>query len=77
MLKELTTDTNINRVMLVGKGSLFLARMTNLFDGISVVIERNKGQEETKGITKAEIKQLIAESLKEFAISLQAKWGQK
>jgi len=77
MLKELTTDTNINRVMLVGKGSLFLARMTNLFDGISVVIERNKGQEETKGIIKAEIKQLIAESLKEFAISLQAKWGQK
>lgn len=30
----------INRVMLVGKGSLFLGRMTNLFDGISVIIEK-------------------------------------
>ena len=33
---------SLSRVMIVGKGSLFLGRMTNLFDGVSIVIERNK-----------------------------------
>jgi len=31
----------ISRAMIIGKGSLFLARMTNLFDGVSFVIEKN------------------------------------
>ena len=31
---------SINGAMIVGKGSLFLGRMTNLFDGISIVIEK-------------------------------------
>ena len=43
-IDELTTG-KLNRVMIVGKGSLFLGRMTNLFDGVSIVIERNKGEE--------------------------------
>ncbi|MBP2625718.1 MAG: glycine reductase complex [Firmicutes bacterium] len=34
---------NINNAMLIGKGSLFLARMTNLFDGLSLIIEKNSG----------------------------------
>ena len=34
---------DLNRVMIVGKGSLFLGRMTNLFDGVSVILERNRG----------------------------------
>ena len=34
----------INRVMVVGKGSLFLGRMTNLFDGVSFVIAKNRGK---------------------------------
>jgi len=38
------TEGVLNRVMIVGKGSLFLGRMTNLFDGVSVVLERNKGE---------------------------------
>ena len=29
--------------MIVGKGSLFLGRMTNLFDGVSFVVEANEG----------------------------------
>jgi len=37
------TKGKLNRVMIVGKGSLFLGRMTNLFDGVSIVLERNKG----------------------------------
>lgn len=42
----------INRAMVIGKGSLFLGRMTDLFDGISIIIERNPGQargQETPG----------------------------
>lgn len=70
---DLTTDTNINRTMIIGKGSLFLARMTNLFDGISVVIERNRGQQESGSVGKDEIKQLIAEAMKDFASSLLGK----
>lgn len=34
---------NIKRAMIIGKGSLFLARMTNLFDGISFILETNPG----------------------------------
>jgi len=43
------TSGNMNRVMIIGKGSLFLGRMTNLFDGVSIVIERNRGSDETDG----------------------------
>ncbi|MCL2006789.1 MAG: glycine/sarcosine/betaine reductase complex component C subunit alpha, partial [Treponema sp.] len=42
-----------NRVMIVGKGSLFLGRMTNLFDGVSIVLERNKGKEAAGGAAAA------------------------
>jgi len=42
--EELTTGS-FNRVMIVGKGSLFLGRMTNLFDGVSIVMERNPGKQ--------------------------------
>lgn len=62
----------INRVMLVGKGSLFLARMTNLFDGISYLIEKNSGTLEDKKevVTKDEVKKMVAEALKDFASHL-------
>ena len=39
---DLTKGT-LNKVMIVGKGSLFLGRMTNLFDGVSIVLQRNSG----------------------------------
>jgi len=32
---------NINRSMIIGKGSLFLGRMTNLFDGVSFILQGN------------------------------------
>ena len=34
----------IKNAMIIGKGSLFLGRMTNLFDGISFVIEENSAK---------------------------------
>lgn len=36
-------DEKLQNFMVVGKGSLFLGRMTSQFDGISVLIERNQG----------------------------------
>jgi glycine/sarcosine/betaine reductase complex component C subunit beta len=69
--REMMLDGKINKSMIVGKGSLFLARMTNQFDGVSVVIEANSGKtEDTKGISEDRIKQLIAGAMKEFATHL-------
>lgn len=63
----------IERAMFVGKGSLFLGRMTNLFDGISFVLQKNSGVSPETGITEARVKQLIAASLREFAGHLAGK----
>ncbi|MDP3386972.1 MAG: glycine/sarcosine/betaine reductase complex component C subunit beta [Eubacteriales bacterium] len=61
---------NIKRAMIVGKGSLFLARMTNLFDGVSVILEQNSKTDETATVSKQEIKKLIAEAMREFGSNL-------
>ena len=38
------TEGRLTRTMFTGKGSLFLGRMTQLSDGISLIIERNQGR---------------------------------
>ncbi|MEI0529934.1 glycine/sarcosine/betaine reductase complex component C subunit beta [Brachyspira pilosicoli] len=61
----------INRIMLIGKGSLFLGRMTNLFDGISVIIEKNNGDKGTgENVSKEEVNKLIANAMRDFAKSM-------
>jgi hypothetical protein len=62
----------LNNFMLIGKGSLFLGRMTNLFDGISILVEKNTGIEDDNAATvsKEEIKGMIAEELKKFAAQM-------
>ena len=61
----------IKNAMIIGKGSLFLGRMTNLFDGASFVIQANTGAEApAAGISEDEVKKMIAKSLREFAASL-------
>lgn len=60
----------VDRAMIIGKGSLFLGRMTNLFDGISVVIEKNSGEKSSGsegGVSKEEINKIIASAMKDFA----------
>ena len=61
----------IERAMIVGKGSLFLGRLTNLFDGVSFVVQKNSGAEEA-GISEDEVKGMIAKAMKEFAATLMA-----
>lgn len=61
----------IHRAMIVGKGSLFLGRLTNQFDGVSIVIETNPGEVEADtGVSKEEVRQMVAEAMRSFAASL-------
>ena len=62
----------IKNAMIIGKGSLFLGRMTNLFDGVSFVIQANTGAEENVGVSEEEVKGLIAKAMKDFAETLMA-----
>lgn len=64
-------EGKINRTMIIGKGSLFLGRMTNLFDGVSIVVEKNPGiKDEEKGVSEEEVRKLVAESMRDFAAHL-------
>lgn len=68
--EEMLSGT-INRTMIVGKGSLFLGRMTNLFDGASIVMEKNPGTvESNKGVSEEEVRGLVAEAMRDFATHL-------
>ena len=61
----------IKNAMIIGKGSLFLGRMTNLFDGVSFVIQGNDGNGQEKGsVSEAEVKSMIASAMKDFALKL-------
>lgn len=61
---------DMERAMIVGKGSLFLARMTNLFDGVSIIMEKNPGVAEEAGVSKDDIRKMLSEALRDFAASL-------
>jgi hypothetical protein len=69
--KKLMEHGRLQRAMIIGKGSLFLGRMTNLFDGVSVILEKNSGKVEAEEkISEDQIKALIGKSLREFATQL-------
>ncbi len=58
----------INRAMIIGKGSLFLGRMTNLFDGCSFVMQKNSGTADpAAAISEEEVRGMIAKVMKDFA----------
>ena len=57
--------------MVIGKGSLFLARMTNLFDGLSLLVEKNPGRQlEQSAVTKESVRLVVVEALREMARGL-------
>jgi len=69
--RDLILEGKINRAMIIGKGSLFLGRLTNLFDGVSFVMEKNSGKvEDTSGFDKEEVRKMVAEALRNFASAL-------
>ncbi|MDK2856153.1 MAG: hypothetical protein PWQ86_1366 [Bacillota bacterium] len=68
--RDLILEGKITRAMIIGKGSLFLGRMTNLFDGISFLVEKNPGRKEAVGADEAALKKLIASALRQVAAEL-------
>jgi betaine reductase len=60
----------MERAMIIGKGSLFLARLTNLSDGGSFLIEKSSGGSAAQAVSKDDIKNLILEVLSEVTESL-------
>lgn len=63
-------EGKMERVMIIGKGSLFLARLTNLSDGGSFLIEKSSGGSASQAVSKDDIKSLILEVLSEVTESL-------
>lgn len=65
-------NDKMKRAMIIGKGSLFLGRLTNLFDGVSFILEKNEGlkEEETNNVSKEEVRSIVAEALKNLAQNL-------
>lgn len=66
LAREMIMGGRIQRAMIIGKGSLFLGRLTNLFDGISFIMEKNSGKVES-GINKEEIRLMIADAMRDLA----------
>ncbi len=62
VVEDLKKGSDLKRAMIIGKGSLFLGRMTNLFDGISFLIEQNDG---STGSSNSNSKNLPLERLLE------------
>lgn len=72
--EEILADS-LQRAMVIGKGSLFLGRMTDLFDGVSFIIETNSGKTKSDADTEAEdykqeIRNVLAGALQDLARSL-------
>jgi len=66
---------DMNRVMIIGKGSLFLGRLTNLTDGASFIIEKSNSANTSmpaEDFSKNDIKLMILDVLSEIAESLDA-----
>ncbi len=75
-VREAIQKGDMQRAMLIGKGSLFLGRMTDLFDGISFIIEKNpgtfQGNQDYAGTEeiKEELKDMVADAMQEVADNL-------
>lgn len=66
----------INNFMIVGKGSLFLGRMTNQFDGMSVLIQKNDGKGEAQqGSDVGALRSMLADAMQKVADELSEKSG--
>ena len=69
-LRDLLLAGDIKRAMIIGKGSLFLGRLTNLFDGTSFIIQANSGETEAAAADEGEVRGMVAKFMREFAESM-------
>lgn len=63
-------EKSIERAMIIGKGSLFLARLTNLADGASFIIEAPKDSAQDGAVSKDEVKTILLDVLNDIAQNL-------
>ena len=72
LLRDEILAGETKRAMIIGKGSLFLGRMTNLFDGVSFVVQANDGSasEESGGVDESKVKAMIGQAMRAFAEGL-------
>ncbi|MGL4207917.1 MAG: glycine/sarcosine/betaine reductase complex component C subunit beta, partial [Candidatus Adiutrix sp.] len=61
---------DLKRVMIIGKGSLFLGRLTNLADGASFLMEMMAPKIEAKPISTEDVQNVLLEVLEELAAKL-------
>lgn len=58
----------LKNTMIIGKGSLFLGRLTNLFDGLSFLVEANDGKGSVASSSdEGAIKKVVAEAMRSVA----------
>lgn len=61
----------MNRAMIIGKGSLFLGRLTNLADGASFMLERPSGtRAAASGVSREDVESVILDVLADLAAKL-------
>lgn len=66
--RDAIAEGRMERAMIIGKGSLFLARLTNLADGASFIVERPRpGGAPLKGLDREALRELILEALSDVA----------
>lgn len=70
-LREIAAQ-KLRNFMVVGKGSLFLGRMTSQFDGISVLIERNAGKGSSARADDIDLAALLADAMRKVADTLES-----
>lgn len=73
VLRDEVLAGETKRAMIIGKGSLFLGRMTNLFDGVSFVVQANDGSAaagEEGTVDEGKVKALIGQAMRAFAEGL-------
>ncbi len=63
-------EGKIKRAMIIGKGSLFLGRLTNLADGASFLIEPAAPVNAATEVSKDDVKTILLEALSEISASL-------
>lgn len=71
VLRDEILEGKTKTAMIIGKGSLFLGRMTNLFDGASFVVQANDGKGASEGgFDEAKVRAMIGEAMRGFAQNL-------
>ena len=60
----------IKRAMIIGKGSLFLGRLTNLADGASFLMEKSQGAAEARIVNRQDVEAIILDVLADLAHKL-------